>query len=68
MIRNDNNIKGITIDGEEYKLSQYADNTLIIFDGSPAGFDDGILRVLDNFAHICGLKKILKNKNGMDRG
>ena len=55
MIRNEIIFKGITIDGEEYKLSQYADDTLIVFDGSP-GFDDGILRVLDNFAHISGLK------------
>ena len=55
MIRNDNNIKGITIDGEEYKLSQYADDTSIIFDGSPGSYD-GILRVLDYFAHISGLK------------
>ena len=34
LIRNDNNNEGITIDGEEFKLSQYADTTLSIFVGS----------------------------------
>ena len=34
LIRNDKEIKGITIDGEEYKISQYADDTSLMCDGS----------------------------------
>lgn len=34
LIRNDRNIRGIVINGKEYKLSQYADDTSLIFDGS----------------------------------
>ena len=55
MIRNNKDIKGIVIEGEEYKLSQYADDTSIISDGSPQSID-GILRELDFFADISGLK------------
>ena len=55
LIRNDNNNEGITIDGEEFKLSQYADAFLFIFVGSPDSYD-GILRVLDYFDHISELK------------
>ena len=46
LIRNNKDIKGIVIEGEEYKLSQYADDTSIISDGSPQSID-GILRELD---------------------
>ena len=55
LIRNNQDIKGITIEGEEYKLSQYADDTSLISDGSPKSMD-GILRELDYFANISGLK------------
>ena len=34
MIRNDENVKGIKINGKEYKLSQYADDTQLFLDGS----------------------------------
>lgn len=55
LIRNEKDIKGIIIDGEEYKISQYADDTSIIMDGTPQSYD-GILRVLDFFAQVSGLK------------
>lgn len=55
LIRKNKDIKGITIDGEEYKISQYADDTSIILDGSPSSMD-GIIRVLDYFAIISGLR------------
>lgn len=55
LIRNEKDIKGINIDGEEYKISQYADDTSIIMDGTPQSYD-GILRVLDFFAQVSGLK------------
>lgn len=44
LIRNKRDIKGIVIGGIECKLSQYADDISLNFDGSPV---DGILRVLN---------------------
>lgn len=55
LIRNNRDIRGIFIDGIEYKLSLYANDTSLIFYGSPQSMD-GILRVLDYFAHLSGLK------------
>lgn len=55
LIRNNRDIKGIEIDGEEYKISQYADDTSLISDGSASSLD-GILQTLDYFAEISGLK------------
>ena len=55
LIRNNKNIKGIIIEGVEYKISQYADDTSLFLDGSPATMD-GILQELDFFANISGLK------------
>lgn len=55
LIRNEKDIKVINIDGEEYKISQYADDTSIIMDGTPQSYD-GIHRVLDFFAQVSGLK------------
>lgn len=57
LIRNYKEIRGIEIDGVEYKLSQYANDTSIIFDGLPQSMD-GILRELDCFACISTLKII----------
>jgi hypothetical protein len=48
-------IKGITIDDTEYRLSQYADDTSLILDGSPAALDAS-LRLLQFYAEISGLK------------
>ena len=62
LIRKNKDIKGIIIDGEEYKISQYADDASIILEGSPTSMD-GIIRDLDYFAIISGLKiNILKTK------
>ena len=54
-IRNNKDIKGIRLGDEEYKLSQYADDTSFISDGSP-GLVNGILRKLDFFENIYGLE------------
>ena len=50
LIRNNRDIKGIKINGEEYKISQYADDTSLFTDGSPQSLD-GILQTLD-FLHV----------------
>ena len=54
-IRKNKDIKGVIIDGKEYKISQYSDDTSIILEGSPTSMD-GIIRVLYYFAIISGLK------------
>ena len=54
-IRNDNNIKGITVDGQEIKISLYADDTTLILDGSRASFKNS-LQVLESFSLISGLR------------
>lgn len=54
LIRNNKGIKGIIIEGEEYKRSQYADVTTLFSDGSPESLY-GILRELDFFADLSGL-------------
>ena len=54
-IRNNKNIKGITIGKNEYKLSQYADDTSAILDGSEKSLTE-TLTELSNFSKYSGLK------------
>ena len=54
-IRNNKDIRGIRLGDEEYKLSQYADDTSLISDGSPGSMDD-ISWELDFFQNISGPK------------
>ena len=54
-VRKDNEVRGITILGTECKLSQYADDTTMILDGSQSSFSR-TLYLLDAFASISGLK------------
>lgn len=55
MVRNNKEIKGITIDDSEFLISQYADDTSLILDGSPQSLDAS-LRTLDRYADMSGLK------------
>lgn len=54
LIRNNDKVKGITIDNSEYLISQYADDTSLILDGSPESLDAS-LRTLDKYADLSGL-------------
>ena len=54
-IRKDKKIKGISIKGDEIKISQYVDDTTLFLDGSKASLQES-LRVLDRFSQISGLK------------
>ena len=54
LIRKNKDIKGIKIDDTEYLISQYADDTSIILDGSPECLD-ATLRLLHKYAEMSGL-------------
>ena len=55
MIRNDEQIKGITINEHEYKLLQYADDTALVLDGQENSLRMA-LSLIDQFSKYSGLK------------
>ena len=55
VIRKNKKIKGIFLNGEEFKVSQFADDTSIFLDGSSQSLNC-TLEELDKFAKISGLK------------
>ena len=54
-VRRDTEIRGIKLGNSDCKLSQYADDTTMILDGSESSFSR-TLYVLDIFANVSGLK------------
>ncbi|KAL9959711.1 hypothetical protein ACROYT_G033060 [Oculina patagonica] len=54
-IRNNTNIKGISVNDEEIKISQYADDTTLILDGSHESLFSS-LAMLDEFSKVSGLR------------
>ena len=54
-VRNNDGIKGIRISDTECKISQYADDTTLILDGTDISAKHS-LGLLDSFAEISGLK------------
>ena len=54
-LRNNKDIKGITVCGNEIKISQYTDDTTIILDGSNKSFLSALLD-LKLFGVISGLR------------
>ena len=54
-IRNNKNIKGISVNNQEVKISQYADDTTLILDGSLKSLSYS-LDLLDDFGQVSGLK------------
>ena len=55
MVRKNKEIKGISINGKEYKLSQYADDTQLILDGTEKSLK-AALKILKQFYIMSGLK------------
>ena len=53
-IRENKDIEGITVGGNEIKISQYADDTTMILDGSKKSFTSALLD-LELFGEISGL-------------
>ena len=52
-MKKNKNIKGITVDGQEIKISQYADDTTLILDGLSVSFTTA-LQILNLFSKISG--------------
>ena len=64
--RNDPKVRGIKVFDTECKISQYADDTTFILDGSQSSFSRS-LYLLDTFALISGLKvNYEKNRGPLD--
>lgn len=61
-IRNSKDIKGIVINKEEFKISQFADDTSLFLDGSDKSLHS-TLKVLHEFAHYSGLKVNFEKTN-----
>lgn len=62
LVRNSNEINGITIDDTWFILSQYADETSHILDGSPSPLDASLC-ILQFYVDISGLKINLDKTN-----
>ena len=54
-MRANTNIRGLTINGREALISQYADDTNLFLDGSEVSFSEAVL-TLSSFSKMSGLK------------
>ena len=54
-IRKNDKILGIKVNGVEFKISQYADDTSVMLDGSDESLNE-TLSELENYAKMSGLK------------
>ena len=54
VLRDNTNIKGITLHGIEHKLSQFADDTTILLDGTDESLNE-TLNVIQECSNISGL-------------
>ena len=54
-IRKDNEVKGITVGSTECKLSQYADDTALILDGTQKSLQRSFA-ILEKFSEVSGLR------------
>ena len=64
MIRNNTLIKGITTVGKEFKLFQYADDTVLLLDGSKNSLKSA-LSLVDQFSKFSGLKPNYEKKTSV---
>ena len=59
------NIKGIVINNKEMKISQYADDTYILLDGTEQSLRENH-QILSKFYNLSGLKNEEKKQSNMD--
>ena len=64
LIRNNNDIKGITIGNTEYLISQFADDTTLILDGTEQSLKTAI-NILKFYECISGLKVNIEKTKGV---
>ena len=65
LVKSDNAVKGLKINNNIFLISQYADDTIFMLDGSPGSLS-ATMHILDDFALMSGLK-INYSKTNMDR-
>ena len=63
-IRKKQRIKGIEINGIDFKLSQYADDTTLILDGSEESFLESVI-LIETFGNISGLRLNIKKTEAL---
>lgn len=56
MIRSNKNIKGITVNGTEYRISQYADDTSLLLDGSSSSLNEALEVFINTIFRILWIK------------
>ena len=66
MIKSNRDIKGININGMDYDLTQFADDTTIFLDGTEKSLKE-TTATLSLFAHLPDLKINTYKKSGVDR-
>ena len=54
-VKKSSSLKGIVIEDKEFLLSQFADNTFFLLDGTECSLRSS-LKLLDSFFDICGLR------------
>ena len=64
MLCNHQNVKGIVVEGSEFLVSQYADDTVLFLDGTERSMY-GAFNVLDHFANISGLRVNVDKTNAV---
>ena len=63
-IRKKQRIKGIESNGIDFKLSQYADDTTLILDGSEESFLESVI-LIETFGNISGLRLNIKKTEAL---
>jgi len=63
-IRKKQKIKGIEINGNEFKLSQYADDTTLILDGSKESCLESLV-LIETFGNVSGLRLNIKKTEAL---
>ena len=67
LIRDDNNIKGLTINGEQHKLSLYADD-VVVYLADPTITISRLKDIISTFGYFSGYKVNIDKTMPMDIG
>jgi hypothetical protein len=64
-VKNDPRVSGVAINGSEYLLSQYADDSALILGDEHNSFGQA-LNIFDCFSVCAGLRVVFFNKRSLD--